>query len=312
MDGGVTAGCNRRGQGGGVRERILAVLRRVGHPLSPKEIAKYAGISHNTVKPYLRRMLERGEVTQPFRGFYTVPTSGVGGVPRVHWCLVVSEGGVVGRGEGGFMKREIGDVELGVRLGRKRGKISAWIRCPRGLEPRAFLLALDLLRGMIREVSGCEIDDSELFVVQIHINNDVRGVLAEIGGKGAKISVQRVKGIIHQLYQKEDGLVRSETIVNGPFTVEILKEAFIDLTTGKIGQSDIFAQIYRLERQADTIIDALKFLNSKVGSLSRSMEKMVEIQQAQLELLSQHQEFLVQFLFSGWGRGSRVTGGWVN
>jgi len=191
-------------------KHILKVLRDSEHPLKPKEIALLAKTNRSTTRVYLRRLLEIGEVTQPYPQVYVTKLTQVmaSSLVRVHNVVLGVDAPGLARGVANF-EGWFGSVKVRVLFGSRRGKITGFVSCDEGMDFDKTVLAIDKFKQVVYERVGAKICEGEISVVTCEFNEDRRDIKLE--GLNC-VTVKDFRGFLERIYNKDVG-VRSEVKV---------------------------------------------------------------------------------------------------
>lgn len=246
--------CNSYGAGISKTKRIMKVLRESERPLKPKEIAFLAKTNHSTTRCYLRRLLEKREVVQPFPQHYVAKTihGMVGGLVRVHnLVLGVDAPGLssdLRKFEGWF-----GGVKLRVVFGSRRQRITGFVSCDGGMDLDKFVFVVDKFKSVVFERTGVRVRDSEIRPVTVEVNEDRRDIRLD----GLKcVTVKDFRGFLERIYSK-DGGVRSEVKVQ-PQSIDQIYALF----KGGMTPYQILQSVGLLNEKLKELTEAVKFQNS--------------------------------------------------
>jgi len=247
---------NSYGSGISKAKRILKVLRESERPLKPKEIASLAKINHSTTRVYLRRLLEIGEVTQPYPQAYVAKIihAMASSLVRVHNLVLGLEAPGLVRGvpkfEGWF-----GAVKVRVLFGNRREKITGFVSCDEGMDFDKTVLVLEKFKQVVFERTGATICDGEISVVTCELNEDRQDVKLE--GLNC-VTVKDFRGFLERIYNKGDG-VRSEVKVQP----QSLDHMYAILKGGMTPYQILQGQALT-NKKLDVLTEAIKF-NNRVG-----------------------------------------------
>jgi len=245
---------NSYGSGISKTKRILKVLRESEQPLKPSEIAFYAKVNHSTTRVYLRRLLERGEVTQPYPHKYvTTTTHGiVNDLVKIHNLVLGVDAPRLSRGVRKFVGW-FGGVKLRVLFGCRNEKITGFVSCDEGMDLDKYLFVVDKFKSVIFERTGAKVSDGEVKVVTFELNKDRRDVRLD----GVKsFTVKDFSGVLERIYSKGGG-VRSEVKVSEPMSVASVEA----LLKGGMTPYQILQGQALTNKKLDELTDAIKHTN---------------------------------------------------
>jgi len=249
----VTKSYNSYGAIPSKTKRIMKVLRESERPLKPKEIAFLAKTNHSTTRVYLRKLLEKGEVVQPYPQAYVTKTiHGVGGgFVVVHNLVLGLKAPGLLCGVPGF-EGWFGGVKLRVLFGGKRGQITGFVSCDEGMDFDKTVLAIDKFKQVVYERTGAKVCDGEVNVVTCELNEDRRDLRLD----GLKsVTVKDFVGTLERMYNKDDG-VRSEVKVQS----QSLENVFTLLKGGMTPYQILQTQALT-NQKLDQLIEAIKQTN---------------------------------------------------
>ena len=236
------------------KQTIIEILQHEQRPLSPKEISwiskkdsRFRTLNHSTVRVYLRQLLIRARVSQSIHGYYEVTEStywvlgGVGAWVRVHDLRLVWS---VGVRERMFSFEElIGGVKISCQAGSKRGKVSAIIACDEGIDFQGVCFAVDLIRRVVLEKAGINLDGFECEVC-CEFNEDFQSLRLD----GVKcVTVKSFLGDLERVYNKPSCL-RSEVKIN-----KTDLQSTLALLKGGVSAYNILQSNFILMRKLDRI-----------------------------------------------------------
>lgn len=162
---------------------ITQHLSTIDYPVTPYEIASSLNLNHGSVRSRLSKMVGKGIISRPRRGFYRLNighglmlSSGVVGGPRVQNLWVVAGGvGVLASDE---VVLDAGVCRVTIVFGLQRGKISYRVAVPLGLD----LIGLGLVHWIVvREVEGrgYVVPEDGWMVKNVEFLNDYNGFKLE-------------------------------------------------------------------------------------------------------------------------------------
>ena len=216
--------------------------------------------NYSSVRSCLSRLVKRGLVVRPHRGFYKWTNAsdigyGVGGtLPRIHnLILTYKVPKHVGDAPLKEKKIKIGDVSLRLVYGEKRRRITIWVSCDDGLNAREFRLCLTLIRLYISKLYGFNPTEDELEVKSCELNEDYLGFRLD----GVKsLTVSAFDGWLERIYQKHQKVVRSE--IKGK---QVSIDALYTLLKGGVTPYNIVQGQFMLVKEVQKLTDAIKFNN---------------------------------------------------
>lgn len=245
--------------------RIVKALKEADRSLWPKEVAFRTGIQPSTVRVYLRELLKAGVVLQPERGLYVInPTYGVGRPPRIH-NLWLSARAFIKRGS--RKVEEYGDCKIQVILGAKRNRITGVISSSEGLDFTSCFFAIQRFKGIVKEILGLELQNSDIWVRNCEFNEDYVGIRLE--GLNC-VTVKSFLGTLERLYNKPEGL-RSEVKVK-PDSLE----SILALLKGGITPYYAVQGVFMVEKRIEQLVEAIKWQNQGIQKLQNIMLKLLE------------------------------------
>ncbi len=212
-----------------IEDRILRLFERDNREYLSSEIASLAGISRNSARPALTRMVRKGLLRRRGRGIYGAnPTVGVGNVfepMRIQNLRLVAEtmdgerlrvpSWVRYRPHVGFVEvlelaglglTEEDKVRLRFQVGSKRVKLTFTAKAPLGLDLYGLQFALHWLGGMLEtyeftgHVNWVVDRGTEMFKDYPNIDLDSLGAKA--------ITLGEFEGFVQKVYQKSYGVRR--------------------------------------------------------------------------------------------------------
>lgn len=247
--------------GSKARDAILRTLRASPYPLPPKVVSSRSGVNHNTVRVYLRRLLDLKEVEQPFWGYYSVtkPTDGVGSI-RVHnvrlrvespFKIAVHKEGLI----------TFGDSYLRVVWGVKNQLITGWIVSPDGLDYSGFELAIQ------RFLSQTGVSESEVAVSTVELNTDLAGL--RLDGLSSW-TLSDLRGTLKRVYTK-DGRVRAEVKTQPRSLAEIQTLLRSD---GGVPVMDLVGEVAGLNEGFGRVADAVKGMSGMIKGMGDAFDRL--------------------------------------
>jgi hypothetical protein len=259
-----------------VEAQVFHVVDSSEIELRPVEIARKIHAPHKptrgqciTVRCVLRKLLEKGQVLQPYVGSYCNKiTYGVRFVPLcVHNISLRS---FVCQDVKSWEKDEfVGGVKIHVCFGSERRKISGYIACDvGGMSHDACLLALHRWFDVVQDHLGWQLNDLEILTFEC--NKDYHGV--RIDGVQC-VTKTDLFGMVERVYQKEENLVRKERKVTRPMSVTKFEEA---ISKG-FADSEGAQHSFELKREVARNSEALKFTNSRLLQVERLQEAIYNV-----------------------------------
>lgn len=246
-------------------ERILKLIDESEIELTPIEISKKLHANHATVRGYLRKLLAKNLVVQPYPGSYCNKiTYGVRFVPLcVHNVRLLV--GVLGDVVHWEFCEVVGGVKVFVCFGSERRRVSGFVSCDVGMSRSACLLALHRWFDVVEERLGCEV--GEVVVQSFEVNKDYVGLRLDgvqcVTKKGLFEMVERV-------YQKENNVIRREYKVSRGVSIT----EFEALLQGGVTGYNVNQGFFVLTQKLDRLTEALKFTNSQFLQLAKLVEAM--------------------------------------
>lgn len=247
---------------------ILDTINESAIELFPKQIAEQLGKKLGTIRPYLRRMLIKGVIFQPYKGTYCNRiTYDVRFVPLlVHNLRLCFQ--VVGDVVSWVFDEVVGGVGLHVCFGSERHKVSGWLKCDRGMNRDTCFLALYRWIDVVEKRLGYEIP--ELFVSTLEANRDYAGT--RLDGDFHAISKRMFLDTIERIYQKEENVVRSEAKISRPMTLTQVEEIFNKGSTGFL----VAEQNLDNRRSLEDLRNAMKFMNQRELEIQRTVDALAK------------------------------------
>ena len=259
-----------------LEKQILAVIKESATQLTPIEIMDVIHKKHGdprpkagTVRPLLRRLLERKYIIQPYPGAYCDKiTYDVRFVPllahNVRLNFKVEEDL-----ESWVCDEVVGGVSIHVCFGVERHLVSGWLSYDRGMNRSTAMLAIDRWLAIARGHLGREIKD--LVLTTCEFNKDYAGL--RFDGSVHCITTKVLKDTIERYYEKEDG-IRHEFKVNKNMSLtqfDLLFDKGLNEINGVHSAADNQLEIKELR-------DSMKFLNRhmvEVEKLERDVVRAV-------------------------------------
>jgi len=239
-------------------------------PLSPytihQEINKKLPIKPSTVRVYLRRLLEREKIYQPYKGYYcNKVTHTLMRVPlRSHNILFTIED------QKWIKKREkieehIGEATLWVGFGVQNKKITCQVACDVGLSLDACLFAIKRLFDIVESKKGSMVEDVVLKTFEV--NRDFQGVRID----GCKCYTRMgLFGVIERIYQKDEFTVRVEQKVSRKMSID----EFTSLIRGGVTSYNMTQGLFMLVQKIDDLVEAQKLANASMIDLKRRIDDL--------------------------------------
>ena len=258
-----------------LENRILNVIKESELELTPIGVAqklheKYPNypINQGSVRNFLRRLLQKGKLLQPYKGAYCNKiTYGMIFVPlKVHnVSLRVNLSEDV---ESWVCDELVGDVKVHVCFGSQRRKISGYVSNDRGMSKDAILFAVHRWFDIAEKRLGRSLPES-LEVTSFEQNRDFAGL--RIDGVQC-VTKKSLDGMIERVYQKEENLVRAEHKVSKSMT---LTEFEMLMNGGIPGYNQTQTQ-FALIQQVGQLTEALKFTNSRLFEIEKQNSAMMK------------------------------------
>ena len=245
-----------------IEAQVLHAIEDSEIELSPAEIARKIHApnkptqgQYTTVRVFCRRLLEKGQIRQPYPGAYCSKiTHGVRFEPlSVHNITLRS---FVCQDIAHWEKDEVvGGVKIHVCFGSERRKVTGYIACDvGGMSHDACLLALNRWFDLVSSRLGFQLNDLEILTFEC--NKDYHGIRID----GAQcITRTGLCGMIDRIYQKEDAMVRAECKVITPVSVNKFEHAIGNFEGFQSAQ-----QLYEIKREVRLNTEAVKFNNSRL------------------------------------------------
>jgi hypothetical protein len=231
-------------------KRILKVLRESEHPLKPKEIAFFTKINRSTCRVYLRRLLEKQEVSQPYPQVYvTKPIHGMGEPSLVLVHNLVLSVRVAGFEPARLFEEWFGAIKVRVVFGCKRRQVTCFVSCDAGMDLDKVCFVLDKFKSVVFGRIGVRLRDDMVRVVSCELNEDRRSIRLD----GVKcVTVKDFVGNLERIYNKGDGL-RSEVKVQ-PLSVDHM----LALMKGGMTSFHILQSVALLGEKMDQLTEVMK------------------------------------------------------
>jgi hypothetical protein len=274
--------CHRSGHSDGpthkcwsLENRILTVIDESELELSPIGIAdklreKYPDfpINHGSIRKFLRRLLEKGKLLQPYLGSYCNKiTYGMRFVPlsihNVSLRVCLSEDVV-----SWVCDEVVGGVKVHVCFGSERRKVSGYIANDSGMSKDTCLFAVHRWFDVAEKHLGRALPEP-LELTTFEENRDFKGL--RIDGVQC-VTKKGLDGMIERFYQKEEGLVRAEHKVTKSMTITEFESL---LQGGVTGYNQVQAQ-FALMQQVGQLTEALKFTNSRLLEIERQNQAFMK------------------------------------
>jgi len=249
-------------------KRVLKVVLESEIELSPLEISRKAHVNHSTTRDYLRKLLGRNKIVQPYKGSYCSSTThSMIFVPlRFHNILLTSS--VPWLGFSDDVVEWVGGVKVRVQFGLQRRKITGRISCDVGMDKHATLFALHRFFDIVKARGGHDLD--VVTVKTMESNRDFQGV--RIDGSIKCLTRKGLFGVIERIYQKEESVVRVEQKTVKPMRLE----EFEALLHGGVPHYNIEQGQYVLIQEIRRLVEAQKFANEQIGMLARTVKALVD------------------------------------
>lgn len=249
-------------------KRVLKVVLDSEIELSPLEISRKAHVNHSTTRNYLRKLLDRNKIVQPYKGAYCSKTThGMIFVPlRFHNIVVTA--GACWLGFSDDVVEWVGGVKVRVQFGLQRRKVTGRISCDVGMDKHAVLFALNRFFDIVKRRSGHDLD--VVTVKTMESNRDFQGV--RIDGSIKCLTKKGLFGVIERIYQKEESVVRVEQKTVKPMRLE----EFEALLHGGVPHYNIEQGQFVLVQEIRRLVEAQKFVNEQVAMLARAVKALVD------------------------------------
>jgi len=265
-------------------KRILEYVNSSKEVLSPKQIAKRLQIKRSTVKVVLRRLAKDGLICRIGYGEYcSFTTYGVVKPLRVHNLRFRIEGlkeQVKGKRLGSVLER-VGDAEIYVRFGEKRGLVTGWLKCDRGFDYQSLVFAVRFLEDIIKRKVGVE-PKGWVFTSK-EWNVDHIGVRLDNRNGFRCLTIQEFEDFLVRVYQKDAFTVRAEVKDSQELSLDDLLAFMRGGNISGLRDARIINQIVqRLDAQAI----AIRFMNRKIMDLEKSLVKVTDALDRLVEPLS--------------------------
>jgi len=230
--------------------------------MSPKEISRQLNISYNTVKAYLRRMVEKGIVFRIFRGYYTLP--GYAGVGVYGSQVTLKVHGIML--EFRCFARNLKPSKFACSFGKahisivvNKGSIIGYLSHKDGFcSYEEVALALELFKHICKELTDIYPND-EIIVHRTEFINDYAG----IGIDGLKnLYLKNLYGELLKIYNR-DGGTRVEFRTK-PKNVQSILDFFLNRY---IEPFSVTSALSTIVIKINDIINAQKFMNREIFNL---------------------------------------------
>ena len=235
------------------KERILKTVRESEIELTPKIIAQKTGLNHSTVKVYLRQLLEKNKIVQPYPGSYCSQiTHGMMMAPlRTHNVILTVEAPWLRFSDD--YTEWYGDVKVRVQFGLQRHKITGRISCEAGMDRNSVHFALSRFYDIVKERTSHDVE--QVVVKTFEVNRDYAGIRLD----GFKCYTRKgLFGAIERIYQKDE-LVRHEHKITKPMTID----EFTALVRGGVTEYNVQQGLFVLAKKVEALTEAQKFINEK-------------------------------------------------
>jgi len=254
------------------KNKIIEIINNSETELTPREIAEKTGFNHSTVRKYLRELLERGKIIQPYHGTYaSAITHGMGSSSspfRAHnLILTVEHASWLSFSDD--ITQQYGDVKFRVQFGLKRHKITLRLSCDSGMDKNTFCFALKRFHDLVKERTGHELETDKVFFKTFEEHRDQQGVRID-PVKGCYTWTD-LFGVIDRIYQKREDVVRTEKKISGPMSLEDFIKSF---SAGPYGTGNIQQGLYILGKKVDALVDAQKYQNLKITEGSQRLDAL--------------------------------------
>lgn len=223
-------------------------------------------IRKSTVRAYLRRLLERSRIYQPYRGYYCNKTTHtLQSVPlRCHNLLfTVEDQGWIDFSE--KVEEVVGDATLWITFGKWNKKITCQVACDVGLSLDACLFAIKRLLDVAESRKGCMV--GEVVLKTFEVNRDFQGVRID----GAKTYTRMgLFDVIERIYQKDEHTVRAEQKISKSMKVD----DFVALIHGGVTSYNLTQGQFMLVKKIEELVDAVKLTNRELLGIKRRVDSI--------------------------------------
>jgi len=282
-------------------KRILEYINNSGECLTPKQIAKKLKIKRNTVKSILRRLAKDGYICRIGYGEYCSKTTyGMVKPLRIHNLRFRIEGLkelVKGKDLSPFSER-IGDAEIRVHFGKKRGLVTGWLSCDRGFDYQSLVFAVRFLSDIIKRKVGAEPKD--WYFTSKEWNVDHIGVRLDNRNGFRCLTIQEFEDFLVRLYQKDDLTLRAEVKDSMALSLDDLLSI---MRSGNVGALRDARILHEIIQRLDAQTVAIKYFNrtleeikSENDDVHRLLKTLIENQFKQLESMRKLNESLSQLI----------------
>ena len=238
------------------RKRILELLKTYEYELFPNQIAIKLGLNPSTTRYYLRDLLQKGEIIQPYRGAYCSQiTYGMIRVPlRVHNLILSCEALWLLEKMKIFDRKETTeDVLIWVQFGKERGKITIRICSDRtGMDRNTLAFAVYRAYDMVEESTGHKVEN--VIVRTWEANRDHQGV--KLDSVVQSFTREAFDDFLDRVYQKTENTVRVETKISKEMKVEEVLRLL--QTGGGIPSFEVVQSVAYLKTGLNSLIEVLK------------------------------------------------------
>lgn len=241
------------------KKRILKTVIESEIELTPKQVAEKTQLKRSTVRVYLRDLLEKGKIVQPYPGSYCSKiTHGMMIAPlRTHNVILTVEAPWLTFSDD--YTEWYGDVKVRVQFGLQRHKITGRISCDAGMDKNSVHLALSRFYDIVKERTEHEVD--QVVLKTFEVNRDYAGIRLD----GFKCYTKKgLFGTIERIYQKDD-LVRHEHKITKPMTID----EFTALVRGGVTEYNVQQGLFVLAQKIEALTEAQKFINEKFLQIMR-------------------------------------------
>lgn len=253
-----------------IEQKIVNILMKNEIPMTPKAISQELGISYNTVKAYLRRMVEKGIVFKSSRGQYTLPGYTGCGVygSRVSFRVqnVMLEFRHSHQSSSHGFTFSFGKAQINIVV--NRGSVIGYLSHKDGFNSyEEIALALELFKCICKELTGVCPNDDEIIVHRVEFINDYEGIRIDV----KYLCLKNLHGELLKIYNKCNG-VRVE-FQTKPKSVQSILNFFINRY---IEPFSIVSAISTIVAEINRIVNAQKFMNREIFDLKNEFLKFKE------------------------------------
>jgi len=248
--------------------RILRLIDESEMELTPIQISQKVHANASTVRVYLRRMLKKGQIIQPYAGTYCNKiTYGLIFLPlMVHnvrlRCFVEEDI------EHWETTEVVGGVKVHVCFGEQRRKISGFIACDRGMSHDACLFALNRWFDIAESRLGRSLPEVELQTVEF--NKDYQSL--RLDGNVKCFTKKGLFDTIERIYQKEEDVVRHEHKISKSMTLT----QFQSLLQGGVTGYNITQANFALMQKVNQLTETIKFQNGQLLVIAKTQDAILK------------------------------------